>query len=245
MDFLKKILAKIPQSKTEQTDERVVIEGQFTHRGQALTPNKTPEDITLVELPDEVTGIFGIDKAHIVKEDEESVRYPIPENMQNQASDDILTINQYIEIASRYDSNLKPLRIVASDIVYKPFIDKYKFSSMTDTWAKEEHRITKVEEKVFTSLGKLTKFPFVLHFQTRKKHHMRKVGDYEFDVADEVFGKIHYLKNGKMGRIEIVHWNSGKLHSIYVVEANKELVVDRVFTTDTKGNRFLKYKRQK
>lgn len=245
MDFLRNLLSKKPRRNEEKETTRIEIESEFKHKRQAVYPTEKNVEITLVEMPDEVTSIYGIDKAHIVKEDEESVRYPIPVAMQYKAISDVLTVNNFLEVASTFDSTLKPLLIEPKDIVFEPFMDEYRYSDMNDTWAKEEHRYTKVQEKVFTSLGKLTKFPFVMHFQTRRKHKLRKIGNNKFDVANEVFGEIHYLKNGQVGRIEIVHWNSGVLHSLYVVQSGNQLVLDRLFTSDSKGNRFLKYKRSK
>lgn len=69
-----------------------------------------------------------------------------------------------------------------------------------------------------TSTGKAAKYPFRINFFTRES----------FNGSDDLFGKIHIVSNGTIGKMEIVRWYGGKCFIVNCGIKDKRFMVIRI-----------------
>lgn len=197
-------------------------------------------DREYVVLPEVIKPFFGINKAHIVKENEDNLFYNIPEKYQSDITKLVLTVNDYVVEASNLVTDINPFMMTEKDIIFIPQEYELVYNKEFDLKTMEIHNATIIQEEVFTSLGNIKKHPFIIHFYSDKEYRYNENG---FSIADEVFGKIFINKDGNPSRYEIVHWNKDKLHTIICILSGNDIVIDRIQFTDNNGNRFNMYKR--
>lgn len=207
--------------------------------GEEAERIETPPEF--IPLPSDVKPFLGIDRAHVVKENENSVTYKVEPQFRPAVTQMILSINPILQRSAILVPTFEPNTIMADDIVFDPFVEKYAPNLKLDLTVEAYQPAIEIEELVYTPLGNVKKFPFKIHFFTRRKRYYDASG---VGLVNEVFGRLFFDKNGELSRIEIVHWKGRALHQIYCTkDSDSNLTVSQIKQTDKNGATFNKYKR--
>lgn len=86
----------------------------------------------------------------------------------------------------------------------------------------------------YTKTGRLSKYPLTIYYRT---YNYKK-----FDSKENLFGSMSYLKNGTIGKAELVNWINGRMYLIKLGIIKNSLSVKSVETTNKESNRIFIYK---
>jgi hypothetical protein len=86
----------------------------------------------------------------------------------------------------------------------------------------------------YTKTGRLAKYPLTIYYRTNHWN--------DFSDSEKYWGSISYLKNGTIGKAELINWINGKMYSIKLGIVKNELDVKLVETLNKQGIRVTAYK---
>lgn len=131
---------------------------------------------------------------------------------------DIDIINVYLEKACALSSIKTKLHISKSDIVFDGTGEDKSY----------------LDVNPYTKTGRLSKYPVTVHYRTKYYS--------SIDPPKNYFGSIHYLKDGSIGKAELVNWVGKKMYLVKIGIVKNVLVVKSVETIDKSYKRFFIYK---
>lgn len=140
-----------------------------------------------------------------------------PENI-TQFFSDIDTINNYLAEARKLSKIKTKLYINKNDITFLGMGDS------PSHW----------EIVPYTKTGKLTKYPLVIHYRTKYFS--------SFEPLEDYFGAIYYMKDGTIGKAELINWIKHKKYLVKLAIINGMLSVKSVQTLDDQYNKIYLYK---
>lgn len=85
---------------------------------------------------------------------------------------------------------------------------------------------------ILTPSGRPAKYPSKLMFMTNEKH----------NNINDIFGDIYYLKNGQIGKAEVIIWHDKKLYDVYIILSNDELIVSKIYGMNDNYENIILYK---
>lgn len=171
--------------------------------------NKVEEEIKLptvddnrhyLPLPQEVCSIYGITQAHRREEEEEDLEYPILPQYQDQAKQEIGLARAILKAAEKQDASFKAFDFDEKDIVFQGYRDHYLFQRERGIYRTNWVPATHMVEKVYTSMGNLSRNPYQMVFYLRTRH------GFEGDryCRQMLSGRIFYTRSGAIQSMELL-----------------------------------------
>lgn len=222
------VFANVSIREKEITIPDISQSSKFTGRMFQIL-NKTHED-TKAELAAMRKGENNISKAtpcittpNLPIFDSSLLPYNIskelssPENI-TQFFLDIDVINNYLAEARNLSKIRTKLCINKNDIIFSGIRDS------SSHW----------EIVPYTKTGKLAKYPLVIHYRTKYFN--------SFEPIENYFGSIYYMKDGTIGKAELINWIKHKNYLVKLGIINGKLSIKSVQTLDDQYNRIYIYK---
>lgn len=132
---------------------------------------------------------------------------------------DLQILNDYLEQARQLVNIKYFLHIKKDDITFE---GSTKDSS------------THWEIEPYTKTKRLAKYPLTIYYRT--KYYTA------FDVYENYFGSISYLKDGSIGKAELVNWIKNNFYYIKLGIIDNQLVIKSIESHDSSHNRIYLYK---
>lgn len=165
------------------------------------------------------------------------VYFPNSEDISH-ITQDVLSLNFFLQQANTLTSSFPSVQIEASDIVFR-----------FDRIAKDEP----IECCCFTyrpntPTGKASKHPLKLSFyckRTSQQIETIKGSKIQIIGADGIHGEIEYLQNCEIGKARIIIWYKGFLYIVYIINKKDAKIITKIETTNKNGNRITVYNSNK
>lgn len=129
--------------------------------------------------------------------------YLLEGSNKNVAIKDILLLNKYIAEHAKSNPKISKVRLYESSIRF------YEYGRAT-----ENDDFTRLLVNPYTEKGNLKKYPLILKFKTLSN-------DEDFasisNGKPNIFGEIHYLKSGDIGKYRVIIWIQ---HNMYEIKGN-------------------------
>ena len=187
--------------------------------------------------------IFEIVDANSLKYDVSKMKnvrglyFPNSEDVSH-ITQDVLSLNFFLQQANTLTSDFPAIQIVASNIVFR-----------FDRIAKDEP----IECCCFTytpntPTGKASKYPLKLGFyckRTSQQREIRKGNTIQIIGADGIHGEIEYLQNSEIGKARIIIWHKGILYLVHIINKKDAKIITKIETTNKNGERITVYNANK
>lgn len=134
--------------------------------------------------------------------------YGIPIIYREAVSEDIMQVNALLEEASQKVRTVPDNRISKENIKFSP----------TEPL---DDRFTMFIYTPYTKTGKIAKFPYYISFNLPK----------DFWGNEDLFGKVYFTKDNRIGKVWIVSWLNHKCFTINCTEKENRLQVTRIDVT--------------
>ena len=183
--------------------------------------------------------IFEIVDANSLKYDVSKMKnvrglyFPNSEDVSH-ITQDVLSLNFFLQQANTLTSDFPAIQIVASNIVFR-----------FDRIAKDEP----IECCCFTytpntPTGKASKYPLKLGFyckRTSQQREIKKGNTIQIIGADGIHGEIEYLQNSEIGKARIIIWHKGILYLVHIMNKKDAKIITKIETTNKNGERITVY----
>ncbi len=217
-ELTKKILRHIEDTYTKYESTQMIFKYLSSDLFQKIIMHKMTEmytdkklsiswlllDKNKIDTSNFSDHIFDIRK---MKHTKDGKYYLIPKEYQNKCTNDIISLNKFIDEASKIlNKNLT-------------LISENKISFKGSTYG---HGCL-MSFTPLTKTGKASKYPYCLTFDTYKNDDL------------DVIGYIYYLKDGAIGKVELTTWNKHIGHTINLATKNGKLVINRIYGLSDSG----------
>lgn len=149
-------------------------------------------------------------------------------NNQFQALQDICYLNTLLQAAKKHSGISDNLFICTEEIKFDfNIVDRGKPYQRTEYY-------TYIECTPYTPKMKDAKYPYCLHFATENLN--------KYQPDENYFGRMYYMRDGNIGKAEIVYWIKHKMYVFYFGMVGCTLSIKKVESNTSDGNRKILYR---